>query len=55
MCVYMFCEGRSRRSCFKGVHSTFGVGLCIPVAYSLAQYAGTYSISEGIRAQTSAQ
>lgn len=43
----------SGRSCFEGVHSTFVVGLCIPVVSSLAQYANSYSISKGDGAQTS--
>lgn len=48
------CEGKgSGRSCFEGVHSTFVVGLCIPVVSSLAQYASSYSISKGDGAWTS--
>lgn len=37
----------SGKSCFEGVRSTFGMGLCIPVVSSIAQYADTYDISKG--------
>lgn len=42
----MQCPGGSGsgRICFEGVHSAFGMHLCIPMVSSIAQYAGTYSI-----------